>query len=155
MKTSRFVVYAAIIAALYAVMTLGLAPLSYGPLQFRVAECLKGITVWMGWPAVAGFTIGNFLSNLTSPYVGPWELIFMPAANLIGSLLCWHLGKLSSWLGAIAYALVIGTAVPFMLSRVVGAPFWALWPMILVPEFILIIGGLPVMRRISETLWPQ
>jgi len=39
--TTRRVVLIAIIGALYVVLTVGIAPLSFGPIQFRASEVLK------------------------------------------------------------------------------------------------------------------
>src|SRR2546430_458647 len=76
-----------VVAALYAAVTMVLNPLSYGPLQLRVAEILKPLVIWEPH-LIPAFVIGNFLGNLTSPFSGPWELIFMPTANLVGASLC-------------------------------------------------------------------
>src|SRR5207245_6393268 len=73
-----------VVAALYAAVTMVLNPLSYGPLQLRVAEILKPLVIWEPH-LIPAFVIGNFLSNLTSPFSGPWELIFIPTANLVGA----------------------------------------------------------------------
>ena len=62
----------AVIAALYTVLTLALPVLSYGPIQFRLAE---GMTVlaWLCPEAIPGLTLGCFLSNLIgSPYALDW-----------------------------------------------------------------------------------
>src|SRR2546428_10870706 len=83
-----------VVAALYAAITIVLNPLSYGPLQLRVAEILKPLVVWEPH-LIPAFVIGNFLSNLTSPFAGPWELIFMPCANLVGASLCYVVGRRS------------------------------------------------------------
>lgn len=144
--TTKQIVRASIIAALYAVMTVAILPLSYGPVQFRVAEVLKALTLFD--PAfILGFTIGNLLSNLTSPYIGPWELIWMPLANVVGASLCWLLRR---WpcVGAAAYAIVITLAVSTMLNVVVGIPWWALVWSVGISEFVLIIGGVWPMTRV-------
>jgi uncharacterized membrane protein len=39
-KKTRFITFSAIIAAVYAAMTLVVAPLSYGPIQIRLSESL-------------------------------------------------------------------------------------------------------------------
>ncbi len=39
-KTVYFVAYGAVIAAIYTVLTLVFAPISFGPVQFRIAEAL-------------------------------------------------------------------------------------------------------------------
>ncbi len=137
------------VAAAYAALTIALGPISYGPLQLRIAEVLKSLVVWRPH-LVAAFVVGNFLSNITSPQVGPWELAFMPMANLIGASLCVALaGRLGSpWAGSAVYAVVIALAVALMLSVVVGLPFAATVPPLLASEILLIVGGVPIMRRV-------
>lgn len=103
---------------------------------------------------IAAFVIGNFLSNLISPFAGPLELLFMPFANLVGATLCYLVGRRSPWLGAALYAVVIGTAVSFVLSILIKVPFVGLLPAILASEFILIVSGLPIMRSILKGVEP-
>ena len=74
----------AVIAALYTVLTLALPVLSFGPIQFRLAE---GMTVlaWLCPEAIPGLTLGCFLSNLIgSPYALDW--IMGTLATLIAAL---------------------------------------------------------------------
>jgi uncharacterized membrane protein len=59
-----------VVAAAYAALTYLLAPASYGPLQFRLAESLKPLVIWEP-QLIPAFVIGNFLANLPSPFVGP------------------------------------------------------------------------------------
>jgi uncharacterized membrane protein len=144
--STRSIVRASIVAALYAALTVAISPLSYGPIQFRVAEVLKPLALFD--PAfILGFAIGNLLSNLTSPYVGPWELVFMPVANLVGASLCWLLRRWP-YVGAVAYAAVITLAVATMLDFVTGIPWWALAWSVGISEFVLIIGGVWPMTRV-------
>jgi uncharacterized membrane protein len=140
-----------LVAAAYAALTIQLAPISYGPIQFRLPEALKSLVVWRPH-LVAAFVVGNFLSNLTSPNVGPWELGFMPAANLAGAALCVWLGRRSPWAGAGAFALVIASAVALMLSVILNLPFAVLFPPLLASEAVLIVGGVPVMARVHRII---
>lgn len=149
MKT-KTVVRASIVAALYVVLTVGLSPISYGPIQFRVAEVLKSLALFDP-SMILAFAIGNFLGNLTSPYIGPWELVFMPCANLLGASLCWALRRWP-YVGAAIYALIITLAVSVMLTIITGAPWWALAWSIGIAEFVLIVGGVPMMTRIWYTV---
>lgn len=142
-----------LVAALYAVITWAVSPISYGPLQFRVSEILKSLVIWEPH-LIAAFVVGNFLSNLMSPFAGPLELVFMPFANLVGATLCYLVGRRVPWVGAALYAIVIGTAVSFMLSILIKQPFAALFPALLASEAILIVGGLPIMRTILKALEP-
>lgn len=59
----------AMTAAIYTVVTLVLAPLSYGNLQVRISEALTMLPIiWK--PSVAGVTLGCFLSNLIGASMG-------------------------------------------------------------------------------------
>lgn len=140
-----------VVAGLYAALTIALGPISYGPVQFRIPEVLKSLVIWRPH-LVAAFVLGNFLSNLTSPNVGPWELGFMPLANLVGASLCVLLGRRSPWAGAASYAVVIAAAVGLMLSVLLRAPFAVLFPPLLASEAVLIVGGVPVMARVHRTI---
>lgn len=137
----------AVIAAAYAALTVALSPISYGPIQFRLAEMLKAAVIRRPHliPAIA---IGTFLGNLTSPYVGPWELIFMPLTDALGGAVAWVVGRRFAALGAAAYALTTAGSVSFMLWQLGVGPFGVLFPGILVSEMILLIAGLPVMQTV-------
>lgn len=141
------------VAALYAAVTYVFAPISYSSLQLRLSEALKSLVIWEPHLILA-FIIGNLLSNLTSPFAGPWELIFMPFANLIGASLCHIVGRRSPWVGAVVYAIVIAAAVSLMLSVLLKVPYAVLFPWLLVSETILIVGGLPVMAAVRRALAP-
>ena len=140
-----------VVAAAYAALTYLLAPASYGPLQFRLAESLKPLVIWEPHLILA-FVLGNFLSNLPSPFVGPWELVWMPFANLVGGWAAWRLGRVNAYLGAAAYAVVIAAAVAVMLSVILHASLRALFPPLLVSEALLIVLGVPVMQPVHAAL---
>jgi len=74
----------AVIAALYAVLTLSLPMLSYGPVQLRFAEALTVLPFFFP-EAVGGLAIGCFISNLIgSPYVLDW--VFGTLATLLAAV---------------------------------------------------------------------
>ncbi len=140
-----------VIAALYAALTIALSPISYGPIQFRLPEVLKSLVIWRPH-LVAAFVVGNFLSNITSPQVGVWELGFMPMANLVGAWLCVAIGRRLAVAGAAVYAVVIAGAVAVMLSVLLRVPFGVLFPPLLLSEAVLIVGGVPLMARVHRTI---
>ena len=59
----RSIVYAGILAAIYAGLTILLSFMSYGPIQFRIAEALTVLPYFSPF-AIAGLTIGCLLSSL-------------------------------------------------------------------------------------------
>ena len=74
----------AVIAALYTVLTVAIAPLSYGPVQFRFSECLTVLPLFFP-ESVIGLTVGCFFSNLFGN--GPLDLIFGTLATFTASIL--------------------------------------------------------------------
>lgn len=140
-----------VVAAAYAALTYLLAPASYGPLQLRFAEILKPLVIWEPH-LIPAFVLGNFLSNLPSPFAGPWELGWMPLANLAGAWACWRLGRVNPYLGAAAYALIIGGAVATMLSVLLRVSFGVLLVAITPGELVLLLLGVPLMRRVHVAL---
>lgn len=58
-----FLAKSALVAALYALLVLAFAPLSFGPVQFRVAEALT-LLPWLFPEAVLGLFVGCLVSNL-------------------------------------------------------------------------------------------
>lgn len=156
--TTRRVVHISSVAALYVVFTVALAPLSYGPIQFRVSEALKVFVLLDPWMAV-GIGIGTFFANMTSPFVGPWELIWMPLSDMAGGLLAWLLYRLLKCQRAIVpmvlYAVTTGLAVAFMLWILGLGSFWFLAFSVSLSETIIFIASLPMMMKIGQWLENQ
>ncbi len=82
----HFLAQAAVIAGLYAILTLisSALNLAYGPVQFRFSEALTILPVFTP-AAIPGLTLGCFISNLASP-LGPVDWIFGTAATLIAAV---------------------------------------------------------------------
>lgn len=90
MKTTKLLVRAGVVGALYAVLTIVLAPISYGPVQFRVAEALTLLPLVFPETAI-GLTFGCLISNMFGN--GPLDMILGTTATLIASLLTAFIGK--------------------------------------------------------------
>ena len=84
--TTRYLTRAAVIAALYVVLTYlaGLMNLAYGPVQFRFSEALT-VLPFLFPEAVPGLFVGCVVSNLISPY-GALDLVVGSAATLLAAL---------------------------------------------------------------------
>ena len=84
-KSVIFISRAALIGALYFVLTISLPALSYGPLQFRLSEALVLIAVIFP-EAIPGLTVGCVLANFFfSPY-GIYDMVFGGLATLLGAV---------------------------------------------------------------------
>ncbi|MDO5733204.1 MAG: QueT transporter family protein [Eubacteriales bacterium] len=89
----RSVSQAAIIAALYCALTLVIAPIAFGPLQFRVSEALMLLTACMP-AAIPGVTLGCFLANLLNPNnLGPIDIFGGTLATFLAAILTYALGR--------------------------------------------------------------
>jgi uncharacterized membrane protein len=97
-------------AALYAVLVIVLAPISFGPVQLRVADVLIPLSALFGWPVVAGVTFGCFVGNAYYA-LGPVDVIAGPIANLIAATIILMLRKqrlLACVVGALPIGLIVG-----------------------------------------------
>lgn len=87
----RLMAEAGMIAALYTVATLVLAPLSFGNIQFRASEALTLLPVFTA-SAVPGLTIGCIISNAVGVAMGSniagWlDVAFGSLATLLAAIL--------------------------------------------------------------------
>ena len=78
---SKKVAQIGIIAAVYAVLTIFLAPISYGNIQFRMSEILT-LFAFFNPIFIPGLTLGTFIANFLSP-LGIIDIIFGTAATFI------------------------------------------------------------------------
>ena len=142
---TRIVVYSGVLAAAYVVLTWAVAPLSFGPIQFRVSEILKPAVLWH--PAFAlAFGVGNGIANLMSPF-GPWDYIAMSVVDTVAALLCYVLRR-QPLVGVTVQAVVISLGVAvFPLGFGGGLPVLPTFLSVLVSELILLIGGYHLIWR--------
>ena len=102
----RRLVRCAVIAAVYVVVCLVLAPFSYGAVQVRVAEALCLLPVF-GAEYIVGVTLGCFLANLIGSTV--IDVVFGTLATLMACLVTYKLRNVR----------VKGLAIPASLPPVV------------------------------------
>lgn len=82
--TTRSMCVSAIIAALYAALTMLLAPISYGAIQCRVSEAFTLLPMLLP-EAIPGLFLGCLISNLFSPVVTIWDIVFGSLATLLAA----------------------------------------------------------------------
>lgn len=119
MKKSKNTIYltqAAVIAALYVVLTLlantlGLANYS---IQVRFSEALTILPIFTP-AAIPGLFVGCLLSNVLTGCIF-WDIIFGPIATLLGALGTRALRKKSKWVATLPPILSNTLIVPFVLS---------------------------------------
>jgi hypothetical protein len=107
-----------IFTSLYSAVVVALAPISFGPVQLRVADCLIPLAALFGWPVIAGVTVGCFLGNAYFG-LGLYDILLGPIANLIAATIIFILRK---WRlpACVAGSLPIGI--------IVGGYLWLYFP---------------------------
>ena len=89
----------AIVAALYASLTIAISPIAYGEIQFRVTEMLIFLAFY-NKRYIPGLIIGCFLANLLVGSL-PSDIVFGTLATLLGALVCAAGAMLSVSLGGV------------------------------------------------------
>lgn len=120
-QSIRSLVYGAVIAALYAVTTVLLAPISYGDTQFRVSEALTLLPA-LTPAAIPGLTVGCLIANLWGS-ASALDMVFGPLATLLAAVGTRALrGKpvLAALCPVIANGVIVGT----VLSKAYSLPLF-------------------------------
>ena len=110
--------HAAAIAAVYVVLTMVFAPVSFGPIQFRISETLC-ILPYFTPAAVPGVFAGCLLSNLLCG-AAPLDVVFGSLATLIGAVGSWQLRKVK-WLVCVPPILSNTIIIPWVLRYAYGS----------------------------------
>lgn len=141
----KLIVYAGLIAAVYAVLTVALGPISFGPLQVRVAGLLKPLALVSPIMGL-GLAVGVGLANLTSPF-GAWDFAVMPFVSLLAALVTWWLRRWP-WLAMVVQAAIIAIGVAiFPLGFGAGFPLWPNVALVFTSECALYLIGYALLRR--------
>ncbi len=159
----RRLTFAALIAAVYAVVTILTASFAYGPVQFRIAEALCILPFFMPF-TTWGLFVGCILSNIISP-VGPLDMVFGSLATL-GCCLCvaalgrrwdgrsWGEQILACLMPAIWNGVVIGALLALTAGEAEGAKltlFFLYGAEVAAGELaVMFIIGLPLMRWLMK-----
>lgn len=119
MKTSRLA-QSAMIAAIYAVLTLALPAIGFGIVQFRLGEAMCVLPFFL--PSAAfGLTLGCLISNAIGVAMGAttvWDILFGTLATAIAAYSAAKIRK--EWLvplpAVMANALIIGAMLTWVMT---------------------------------------
>ena len=118
----RTLTLSAVLAALYAALTLFLPISQYGPIQIRFAEALTVLPFFFP-AATSGLFVGCIIANLFSPYV--LDVFFGSAATLLACV--WTTRLNIRWLAplppVLCNSLIVGWEIAFSQAGL-GPAFW-------------------------------
>ncbi len=112
-KGTQFLAEAAMIGAIYVVLTILFAPLSYGEVQIRLSEALT-ILPYFTPAAIPGLFVGCIIANLFGGAI-PVDMIFGSIATLIGAVFTYKLRNTPRFLAPIPPIAANAVIVPFVL----------------------------------------
>lgn len=121
MKRAKFLTTAAIIAAIYVVLTMitNMLGLASGAIQIRISECLCILPVFTP-AAIPGVFLGCLISNILCGCV-VWDVIFGSLATLIGAVFTYLLRN-NKYLSVVPPILSNTVIIPFVLKFAYGIP---------------------------------
>lgn len=146
--TTRSICLAAVIAALYAALTLLLAPISYGDWQCRVSEALTVLPILVP-QAIPGLFVGCILSNLLGPSAGVLDIVFGSLATLIAAIGTWFFRK-NKWIAAACPVISNGLIVGAVLSYSYNLPFLLTAVQVAAGELLAVIIGLVLLQALKK-----
>lgn len=154
LSTKRLVTVAAV-AAIYAVLTVALAPISYGNLQFRVSELLVLLAFFDPF-YIGGLTLGCLVANLLGPN-GMMDVLFGTLATFISvsaiSLTAKFTkgSKIGLMVSSFWPTLFNGLIIGLMLHYLFELPLALTMLEVGIGEFVVVsVVGVPVFMLISK-----
>ena len=155
----------AVIAAVYIAVSLALMPISFGPIQCRVAESMMVLPFYnkkYSFGLITGCLITNMFSEL-----GLADVVFGAAATALVCLVAVWLGKISAlkrmnqkdarnkdfWRSGILYipfaaAVINGVIIGALLYFILGLPYIPSAVSVAIGEYIAVFVGVLAMRLI-------
>lgn len=154
-NTVKRLVRTAIIAALYAAITLVLAPISYGAVQFRVSEIMVLLAFFDPF-YIGGLTLGCLIANILGPN-GLTDVIFGTLATFVSVYAISFTGKLiknkkmSLVIASLWPTIFNGLIVGWMLNYLYQLPLVLSMAEVAIGEFVVVtIVGVPVIKLIQS-----
>ena len=144
---TRDIAWIAIIAALYVVVTLIFAPISYGPIQVRVSEALT-LLPFFDPRAIPALFIGCLFSNIFGG-LGMYDIIFGSLFTLIAAFLTYKMKNI--YIAGIPPVIINAFGVSLYLSLLFKLPYWITVIYIGIGESISVYGiGLPLFLYMNK-----
>ncbi len=138
---------AAVIGALYTVLTIILKPFSFGYIQVRVAEALTLLPIL--YPeAIPGLFIGCLVSNIYGG-LGPIDIIVGSLTTLTAAWLTyiWRKSPIAYWPPVILNGLIVGVYLAYLLN----VPVYLAMLSVAIGEAIAVfILGVPLLKRLQK-----
>lgn len=146
--TKRIVV-TGVIAAIYTVLTLILAPISFGPVQFRLSEIMV-LLAFVDPLYILGLTLGCLLSNMIGGF-GIMDIVFGSLATFMSCVVMYWTRntikniKVSLLVASIWPTIFNGAIIGWMLHVTINVPMFITMLQVALGEFVAVtVVGVPL-----------
>jgi uncharacterized membrane protein len=148
--SSKYIARAGIIAALYAVITIILAPISYGPVQVRVSEALT-VLPYLTPAAIPGLFIGCLLANIYGG-LGIYDIVGGSLLTLLAAFFTYLLSRTKKpILAPLPPVLLNAFGVSLYLHFLFRMPYWLTVAYVGIGEVVACyILGYPLLKIILD-----
>lgn len=153
-STIKLIAGNAILAALYAALTVAISPISYGNIQFRLSEILIFLAFY-DVRFIPGLILGCSIANLFSP-LGLIDVLFGTLATTLAVLGIFATGKLTKRSDAALFSVPVVGAIPngllvaLSLHLAEGLPYWLSAIEVAAGEFAVLVAGALVFLAIGK-----
>ncbi|WP_079410637.1 QueT transporter family protein [Alkalithermobacter paradoxus] len=147
MKRTNYLVQSALIAAIYACITIIFAPISYGQLQVRISEALT-VLPYFTPAAIPGLFIGCVIANIYGGG-GIIDIVFGSLATLLAAILSYKANK--KILVPLPPVIVNGIVIGFVLNYLYSLPLIITMIWVTIGQLIACYGiGYPLMSILER-----
>lgn len=145
--------FSAIIAALYAALTLLFQPISFSAVQFRVSEALTLLPLLFP-QAIPGLAIGCLIANLIGSAT-VWDVVFGTLATLLAAVATYRLRK-NPWIAAIPPVVCNAVIVGLVLHLTLGFPLFETVLTVGFGEAVVVyVLGIPMIKGLAKVKLPN
>jgi uncharacterized membrane protein len=147
---TKYITISAVIGAIYAGLTVLLSPISYGPLQVRVAEAMT-VLPYILPQAIPGLYVGCMIANIWGGF-GPIDIFGGSAVTLVAALMTYGLRRFRKpWLAPLPPVVLNAFGVGYYLHILTDTPAWISIGWVGLGQAIACFGlGLPLLYAVQK-----
>ncbi|WP_161879540.1 QueT transporter family protein [Alkalibacterium sp. MB6] len=156
MKTKQWIINA-IIGALYTGITIMVAPVAFGAVQFRLSEMLNHLAVFNKKYAY-GVTAGVILTNLILSPFGVYDWVLGVGHTILSFIIFFVLTKrVQSPVKKMVINTIVFSVMSFMIALMlllIGAVevFWINYLTVFLGQFVTMMVGIPIVMALDKKL---
>lgn len=142
-KKTKWIVYTAVLAGIYASLTIAMAPISYGPVQLRIPEILT-LLAFANPQFAPGLILGCFIANMFSPF-GIMDAIIGTFATAVAVYSMRYTKQI--WMASLAPVISNGLIVGLEIALLSNLPIIETMSYVALGEFVVVtLVGVPVFK---------